>query len=192
MREVKICPSCGHKNPAGMLIDCEKCHTSIDGVDLVPDIAETPAEPPSHSEMPQPTVQHDSSSGTCPDADCLGNLCNGARHGRCELLGTVGVIQIASVLWPWGEEALSASLQVGRDPPAPEALRNRLEANYVSVSRRHATLDADSNGIFVTDLGSRFGTYLNGQSLLPNQRTRLNNDDELRFGEKLTARIRIR
>ncbi|MDO5295805.1 MAG: FHA domain-containing protein [bacterium] len=51
-----------------------------------------------------------------------------------------------------------------------------------SVSRQHARLLRQSEGVFVEDLGSSNGTYVNGKKLLPEVQTQLYDNDEIRFG----------
>ena len=62
------------------------------------------------------------------------------------------------------------------------------EALDLGVSREHAKLTRQSATIMVQDLGSRNGTFLNGQKLLPYQPRVLRNEDELCLGD-LVLRI---
>ena len=50
------------------------------------------------------------------------------------------------------------------------------------VSRRHALLATQRDGVYVTDLGSTNGTRINGFLLVPDRAYRLRNGDELEFG----------
>lgn len=62
----------------------------------------------------------------------------------------------------------------------------------LGVSRSHALLQYDSNteGIYITDLNSTNGTYVNGFKLPANARTRLRDGDELQLGHlKLGVRF---
>lgn len=53
-----------------------------------------------------------------------------------------------------------------------------------SVSRHHAALGhGESGNIYLVDLGSTHGTFLNGQRIEPNRRMVLADGDQLRFGE---------
>ncbi len=45
----------------------------------------------------------------------------------------------------------------------------RIESTF--ISRRHLALSIQNNRVYVTDLGSRNGTYLNGYRLTANQPT---------------------
>lgn len=58
------------------------------------------------------------------------------------------------------------------------------------VSRRHAKITRKGSGLFVEDLGSVNGTYLNGRRLTPYLPHALNSDDELRLS-KLLMRVQF-
>lgn len=53
---------------------------------------------------------------------------------------------------------------------------------HETVSRRHASLSGKHGRWFITDLGSRHGTYVNGVRLEPNAPAALETDDLLRIG----------
>lgn len=50
------------------------------------------------------------------------------------------------------------------------------------VSRRHAVMQTNTNLVFITDVGSANGTFINGQRLTPDQPYTLKSGDELRLG----------
>jgi hypothetical protein len=52
------------------------------------------------------------------------------------------------------------------------------------ASRHHAELRLADGNLVVVDLGSTNGTYLNGERLQANQPLLLQNDDEIRFGDR--------
>lgn len=58
------------------------------------------------------------------------------------------------------------------------------------VSRRHAKISRKGSGLFIEDLGSVNGTYLNGRRLTPYLPHALNDNDEIRLS-KLVMRIRL-
>ena len=68
----------------------------------------------------------------------------------------------------------AAVTTVGRDPGAGLTLDDE------SVSRMHARLDRDGGSLFVTDLKSRNGTFVNAEPVL---RAPLHPGDALRFGD---------
>ncbi len=58
------------------------------------------------------------------------------------------------------------------------------------VSRRHARISRRGAGLFIEDLGSVNGTYLNGRRLTPYLPHALSDNDEIRLS-KLSMRIRL-
>lgn len=52
------------------------------------------------------------------------------------------------------------------------------------VSGKHASLEVTEEGLFITDLGSTNGSFLNDAKLTPNQSAQIRPGDELRFGGK--------
>lgn len=60
--------------------------------------------------------------------------------------------------------------------------------NDASVSRRHASLQRDADGLTVADLGSRNGTFIDGSRLPPNTRMPVAAGSEVRFG---AVRLRL-
>ncbi len=84
---------------------------------------------------------------------------------------------------------------VGRsDPAEPPAETLGLDlAPYggerSGVSRVHAALFPDVDGIYIEDLESTSGTFLNGLRLLPSRSYRLRSGDELELGR---ARVTVR
>ena len=64
------------------------------------------------------------------------------------------------------------------------------EPKFSSVSQRHAILRKTKNGWVIIDVGTRgkgstYGSYINGNRLIPNQEIILNPGDEIRLGTKL-------
>ena len=56
------------------------------------------------------------------------------------------------------------------------------ERSTKAVSRRHASIEHTDKGIFVVDLESRAGTYVNGSKIVPGEPFLLKNGDHLSFG----------
>ncbi|HUA92460.1 MAG TPA: FHA domain-containing protein [Terracidiphilus sp.] len=63
---------------------------------------------------------------------------------------------------------------LGRDPASGHPL------NYPMISWRHAALDRTAQGVYVEDLGSRNGTYVNGMRI--SSRTLVRSGDEIGLG----------
>ena len=87
-----------------------------------------------------------------------------------------------------------ADLTLGRASPEPGAVQpdvdlTAYDAGRLGVSRRHLCITREDSLIYVADLGSRNGTYLNGQRLLTNQKRILRNGDELRLGHLVTRAV---
>lgn len=83
-------------------------------------------------------------------------------------------------------------LRLGRANGVVEVDLSEVGAADLGVSRTHALLQYDSNneGIYITDLNSTNGTFVNGFKLPPNARTRLRDGDELQLGHlKLGVRF---
>ena len=70
-------------------------------------------------------------------------------------------------------QELAGILTVGRNPD------NALALDDGSVSSHHAKIDAGIGGVFVTDLFSSNGTYVNGAKVMTQK---LEDGDQVRFG----------
>ena len=91
----------------------------------------------------------------------------------------------AILVGPDGEKPLRAGVSTfGRkadnDIPVPDSY----------VSGRHGQIEVTEGGVFLTDLGSSNGTFLNGAKLAPNMRTSITPDDMIRLGS-LEYRVRL-
>jgi pSer/pThr/pTyr-binding forkhead associated (FHA) protein len=74
--------------------------------------------------------------------------------------------------------------RIGRGEPNDVDLPSR------HVSRQHAQIHASRNTYFITDLGSKNGTFVNGRRL-QNRSVRLKSGDRLRFGREAWAEFRL-
>ncbi len=86
------------------------------------------------------------------------------------------------------------TLIVGRlseqpDDPRPDVNLNAFEARDLGVSRQHVKIVRRRELIYVSDLGSSNGTFLNGRPLSGNVERILRNGDELRLGH---LKIKVR
>ena len=70
-------------------------------------------------------------------------------------------------------QSLAGIVTVGRNPS------NALALDDGSVSSHHAKIDAGSNGVFLTDLFSSNGTYVNEERIMTHK---LEDGDRIRFG----------
>ncbi len=78
------------------------------------------------------------------------------------------------------DEGASIPLSVGMTMMGRAAL-NDIVLEEPGVSRQHAGIRGDSEGFWIADLGSRNGTYVNGESIGADPQ-RLENFDRIEFG----------
>ncbi|NWF70939.1 MAG: FHA domain-containing protein [Chloroflexi bacterium] len=83
--------------------------------------------------------------------------------------------------------ALSPKMVIGRKDPisgeTPDVDLTPYAAYQMGVSRTHAFILYEANQLHLHDLGSRNGTYLNGQRVTPEHPQLLHDGDELRLGK---------
>lgn len=106
--------------------------------------------------------------------------------------------RIHTLIFQIGDDQLSISLKMaerlilGRqsDQNRPDLDLARFKAAEHGISRIHATLESNEAGVYLMDLGSRNGTYVNGQALAAFNPCYLADGDVLRFG-KLTVTLAL-
>ncbi|MCC6530994.1 MAG: FHA domain-containing protein [Burkholderiales bacterium] len=92
--------------------------------------------------------------------------------------------------WPWGQRSeLSEHLNIGRDYTFSPLARELTP--YTHVSRKHAELLVYGDGVWVRDLGSRNGTYVNNDEVPKGQAYLIDGDSIIRFGPLLAASLKI-
>lgn len=70
-----------------------------------------------------------------------------------------------------------------KDPSHPDQVDlSPYSALDLGISRFHVELQIEDNQLFVIDLNSTNGSYLNGEPLIPKQRALVRNGDELLLG----------
>jgi hypothetical protein len=93
--------------------------------------------------------------------------------------------------WPWGQKSeLSAHLNIGRDYAFSPLARELTP--YTHVSRKHAELLVYGDGVWVRDLGSRNGTYVNNEEVPKGQAYLIDGDVIVRFGPLLAVPLKIK
>ena len=97
----------------------------------------------------------------------------------------------AVVEWPWGETTeVTGCLNIGRlagfSPFAVEL------ALYSHVSRKHAELMVCSEGVWVRDLRSRNGTFVDDKPLTAGQGFLIDSDARIRFGPYCIVQLKIK
>lgn len=70
---------------------------------------------------------------------------------------------------------------------APEIDLTRFDAQSLGVSRKHAIITQRARTLYLADLGSSNGTYLNGQRLAANQPRVLRDGDNIFLGNLLVG-----
>lgn len=84
-------------------------------------------------------------------------------------------------------QRLETELIIGRDDPLsddqPDLDLSDLGGYQQGISRRHAALRLVDQRLELVDLGSRNGTFLNGERLTPHQPAYILTGDEIRLGK---------
>lgn len=97
---------------------------------------------------------------------------------------------LAVLEWPWGQRTeLSAHLNIGRDFQFSPLARELTP--YTHVSRKHAELLVYGDGVWVRDLGSRNGTYVNDEEVPKGQAYLIDSDSVIRFGPLLAVSLKL-
>jgi hypothetical protein len=91
--------------------------------------------------------------------------------------------------WPWGARSLDGELIVGRDPDA-SPLADRL-AGYGNLSRRHVRLRPAAEGLWIEDLGSTNGVFVNENRLTPRQPFLLAEGGQVRLARDFVVVVRV-
>lgn len=193
----RICPTCGQTNN----ISDFYCLNSECGVDI--GYVEPTDSPESVSQSKQ------SDARPLPETDRCGNSAPAEQGSlKCPSL-TCGLDQPPAdecvrcgtplepgrtwhVIWPWGEETrVVDGLEVGRDS-SPSWLSKRLSAqNYDNLSRRHARLVVRSGALYVVDLGSSNGTFIEGIRIVADKDAVVPQSGRLRFASNLEIQCRL-
>lgn len=78
---------------------------------------------------------------------------------------------------------------MGRDP-AGSLLAEQVQG-YDNLSRRHARLRPTAEGLWIEDLSSTNGTFVNETRLIPHRPTLLTESGRLRLAKDFVANVRI-
>jgi pSer/pThr/pTyr-binding forkhead associated (FHA) protein len=101
----------------------------------------------------------------------------------------IGDDQLSVMMKP--AERLILGRQSGHLPDRPDLDLGRFNAVEHGISRIHAVLECNENGIYLMDLGSRNGTFINNMPLTPFNPHLLRHDDSVGLG-KLTVTVALR
>jgi hypothetical protein len=80
-------------------------------------------------------------------------------------------------------QLVPGSMSVGRDP------KNKLQVKSKLVSRFHAIFERLNDSVWITDLNSANGTYINGKRIEGGTRIFLRDGDEVQFTQKVSPLI---
>ncbi len=111
------------------------------------------------------------------------SLENDTAKGR-----TVSQAETSSLAPEWSHTRLNPgeTVTIGRDPGATLVL------NHGTISRRHAEITYDNGSYLLRDLGSKNGTFVNGERLEPHGVRVLQARDKVRIGTLLTYMFDVR
>jgi hypothetical protein len=160
-------------------------HTSILGTRSRPDADYT--EDSELSGHPEPTAHGNGSTSSYPSSASarLRPPLTFTHAIPWRIILHIGADSLASI----GLEVGSNAIVVGRGDPAeghaPGLDLGPFGAQDAGVSRRHAVIFASDESLFIRDLGSTNGTFVNGYTLEPNQPYRLSEGDRIEFGQML-------
>lgn len=173
MARVRKCPTCGKENGLAA-IRCQQCGVSIAQIS------------PTEAGSTESDVSTASVSVAC--VHCEATIPEG--QAACPYCGEALTAAPRILLeWPWGAETLDRELIVGRDPEAsPLALRLQ---DYGNLSRHHARLRPTAEGVWIEDLGSTNGVFVDGQRLTPHQPQLLAENGEVRLAKDFVVRVKV-
>ena len=164
-----VCPNCQHNNLDGTVF-CSECGMQLSGL---PPIV-TKNIPADHE--PLPPADRKKTATYAKSLDTWASL-----H----------LLESGQIL-PLGDRT---EFTLGRvsdaQPIMPDIDLTPYQAYANGVSRLHAVLKREGERVFVMDLGSSNGTYLNGKRLQPNMDQTLNHGDMLALG-KLKIQILLK
>ena len=165
-----ICSNCQHQNVSGAVF-CAECGAQLDGVDTLTthnitdeEIAEDLGKIEAHPEPP-----------SSPTNSWI----------SLHLMDSGKILPLAT-----RNEFTLGRLSEGQ-PIMPDIDLTPYQAYASGVSRLHAVVKRDSSRIFVMDLGSSNGTYLNGRRLNPHMEEDLKHGDVVALG-KLKIQVLLR
>ncbi len=166
-----VCTNCQHKNVAGAMF-CAECGAQLDGVETLVTQAITDE---------QIADELTKKKSLRPDAASTPATSWISLH----LMDSGKILPLAS-----RNEFTLGRLSEGQ-PIMPDIDLTPYQAYASGVSRLHAVVKRDSERVFVMDLGSSNGTYVNGRRINPHVEESLNHGDILALG-KLKIQVLLR
>lgn len=89
--------------------------------------------------------------------------------------------------FPWGVVSVVGRLAVGRDGDFSPLATDL--APYDNVSREHAEIWSDEGRLYVTDIGSTNGTFVNDSRVGIDEQHELRRGDRVRFASRLVVEV---
>lgn len=166
MARVKICSSCQHHNPAEQpfCVSCGFALADVEISDAAPDqVAPTLSEPASQPQRAGTWREAPTSDQTSPRP---------------------------VLKFPWGDIEVAETLFIGRDPEISPLAQQIDQEGFGWVSRKHAEVYLDDGKLYVRDVGSANGTYVNG-TRIATQPVALADGDKVAFSQRLVATVRL-
>jgi pSer/pThr/pTyr-binding forkhead associated (FHA) protein len=116
------------------------------------------------------------------------HFASGKSTGRAAVRpdGVRARLVVVRGLLPQQEHSLFLGLNIvgrGGEAPVEVDLQKQEPDNRVWVSSQHAGITCDGNGIYIQDLASANGTYVNRRRIPPGQSHHLNTGDVIQIGE---------
>jgi hypothetical protein len=162
-----LCPNCQHKNLDGTVF-CVECGMQLSGL--------------------QPVVTQNISADNLPGLERR-KTANFPKD--LDNWASLHLLDSGQIL-PLGDRTEFTLGRVSEAQPImPDIDLTPYQAYANGVSRLHAVLKREGKRVFVMDLGSSNGTYLNGKRLTPNVDQTLNHGDMLALG-KLKIQILLK
>lgn len=176
------CQSCQHINYVGAIF-CLNCGVSLLAADRSHATMQIGAAEPTQPRSDKPAQRRGTMGLIAPprgsrDTNPLAapDRAAGAPHMRMTILNTGRAVDLP----------LNAPILVGREDSTrgffPDLDLNRDGGFDSGVSRRHARIARIDDDVFIEDLQSANGTFINEQRARPGSTYRLKAGDEIRFG----------
>jgi hypothetical protein len=195
---VKSCPWCDQEVGSARGLLCPHCGQHLT---RGPSRAARPAaaaavaeaEPSASSPSVAPVEAEAGPTRRCQAPGCGNELPPGA--GVCQYCGAPAPLEAAAVsgavtiVCPWGPVQLApgAPVDLGRDSGFSR-LAGELD-RFDNISRRHARIELQADGVYVTDFGSTNGTYIDGRRITPNRPERADASSTVRLASNVTLRL---
>jgi hypothetical protein len=196
MASVKICPACKGHNLSNALF-CKECKTPLSRISpskLEEEISPTLKEASEIDEVP-------GQGKLCSNQDCNELLiegkaycvyCNTAVENEClsktrqPKVGKAGIRLTPNNYF----FEITDRILVGRDESlSPVACH--IPQSFDNISRRHAELWIENGIMYVKDLSSTNGTFVNGQQVPAGTNRLIQAGDEIRFAAHYTVKVEM-